>query len=1134
MRYQEQSQTEVRTMADGSITIVVDVDGKGVTTLNSQLDSLEGKSQKASGGVKDLVTSIGLVKLASVAFDVLKSSLDAAISRFDTMQKFPKVLNALGFSADESNRSVSKLSDGIDGLPTKLDDVVSTAQRMTAITGNLDKSTNATLALNNAMLASGASTNDANRGMEQYIQMLSTGKVDLQSWKTLQETMPIGLQKTAEAMGFVGKTAQRDLYDALKSGTITFDEFQNKLIELGTGTGELAKLAKLNSEGIATSFSNLKNAASKGIANIIDALNDLSKEVTNKSIAQNLDSLKGVVNATFKTITDVIRASGPVVSEFVKILGQTIDVVKPLTPALIGLAAAYGGFKILSSINSLFQGTNAVLQMAALSGETLTIVTQAHLVAQVADTNATKADVLAKGAQQGAVKLSTLLIGLLSGGISAHTVATTIATAATGAFSAALTFLTGPIGIAVVAIGALVTAAIAIWKWFNKEAEEVKNLRAEQKELISSTDELVKKNEQAVQSRKEEVDSLSATKSNYKDLISEMEMLSQKEKLSTSEKKRMGEIVEELNGKLGDLNLVYDEQSNKLSEQPAKIQAQIDAFHALDEASSAQERINEMLKQRNDNEAKLMEINIARERWNETLSQSSGNTKEAAENIQSLNEQEQALKATQGELTNEIISTASAHEESMQRASDAVESGVMQQTISYDALQGKNKEVMDALRAEYQSLEEKVGNAFDVIQQKQAISTEQMIANLQQNQQAVAEWSQNIAILAERGVDQGLLEQLRKMGPEGAAQAAALVTSSDEQLQQLNEVFRNSGETSMNAMKEGYQLGKLGVDGEIANMIPTQRETLSSQIASADFTGLGTNVTDNIKAGVENGRNQVAEATKGIVAESATQAKTEVQSSDFKGIGNAIPEGLAGGIDTGKDKPKTAVTGMTEDVIGAARKGFDTHSPSKVFHDIGGNLAEGLANGIQTAQSSAISAVQQLVSMVIQSADGLDGPMYFIGVNAMFGLANGIESGSSAALAMAQSVANAIAETMQAALDIHSPSRVMRDKVGRYIPQGVAEGIEQEANAPLKAIDSLSSMLTKRISPESALRLGNIGLASIGSQMVSNSKTSNVTNTQDNRGLFDGATFNWNNKEDIRNTMQEIAWIMQTEGARLE
>ncbi|MFP9045322.1 hypothetical protein ACLI2C_16445, partial [Enterococcus faecalis] len=82
------------------------------------------------------------------------------------------------------------------------------------------------------------------------------------------------------------------------------------------------------------------------------------------------------------------------------------------------------------------------------------------------------------------------------------------------------------------------------------------------------------------------------------------------------------------------------------------------------------------------------------------------------------------------------------------------------------------------MRSEYSSLEEKVGSAFDVIEQKQAISVDQMAANLQKNQEAVAQWGQNISTLAERHVDQGLLEQLRKMGPEGAAQAAELVNAS--------------------------------------------------------------------------------------------------------------------------------------------------------------------------------------------------------------------------------------------------------------------------------------------------------------------------------------------------------------------
>ena len=290
------------TMSDGTVSISVNVDGKDVTGLNKNLDQLEGKLTKANKSIRDMAVAVGAVKLASAAFNVLKNSVGDAVSRFDTMQKFPKVMKALGFSAEDSDKSIKKLSDGIDGLPTKLDDVVANTQQMTAITGDLDKSTDTVLALNNAFLASGASTDDANRGMQQFNQMLSTGTVDLESWKTLQETMPLALQKTAEAMGYTGKSAQRDLYAALKEGTVTFDDFQNKLIELGTGTGDLAKLAKENSLGIATSFGNLRNAVSKNLANILTKFDELVQKLSGKTIAQHIDSLKGGINSAGASI----------------------------------------------------------------------------------------------------------------------------------------------------------------------------------------------------------------------------------------------------------------------------------------------------------------------------------------------------------------------------------------------------------------------------------------------------------------------------------------------------------------------------------------------------------------------------------------------------------------------------------------------------------------------------------------------------------------------------------------------------------------------------------------------------------------------------------------------------------------
>ena len=296
-------------MADGKVVIDVVLNDGSVAKGIANIDGIGKSGERAGLGIGKMVTALGLVKVASAALGVVKSSLDGAISRFDTMQKFPKVMAALGFSSEDSSKSIKKLSDGIDGLPTKLNDVVSQTQQLTSITGDLNKSTDTVLALNNAFLASGSSAEDASRGMIQYNQMLSKGTVDMQSWRSLQETMPLGLQKTAEAMGFTGKTAQKDLYAALQDGTVTFDQFNDKLIELGTGTGMLASLAKENSFGIATSFGNLRNAVSKGMANTLNAIDKVVKALTGKSIAQNIDSLKGIINSAFSSINKSIEGS---------------------------------------------------------------------------------------------------------------------------------------------------------------------------------------------------------------------------------------------------------------------------------------------------------------------------------------------------------------------------------------------------------------------------------------------------------------------------------------------------------------------------------------------------------------------------------------------------------------------------------------------------------------------------------------------------------------------------------------------------------------------------------------------------------------------------------------------------------
>src|SRR5690606_27696199 len=200
--------------------------------------------RRAAAGIRDMVAALGLAAAGAKALQMVNSALDGAIDRYDTLTGFPAVMEQVGFSSDEAQTAIQRLSDGVQGLPTTLDSVAKTAQRIAVMTGDLDGAVETTLALNNAFIASGASVADAERGLEQYIQMLATGTVDLQSWRTLQETMGVALNDVAKAFGFAGKSAQNDLYEALKSGEITFEEFNAKLIELSNQTGGFADRAR--------------------------------------------------------------------------------------------------------------------------------------------------------------------------------------------------------------------------------------------------------------------------------------------------------------------------------------------------------------------------------------------------------------------------------------------------------------------------------------------------------------------------------------------------------------------------------------------------------------------------------------------------------------------------------------------------------------------------------------------------------------------------------------------------------------------------------------------------------------------------------------------------------------------------
>lgn len=262
--------------------------------MTSTMKKALGSCQSFGDRVKSIVAGVGITKVIGTSMNVLSSSLDGAIDRFDTMQSYPKVMKSLGFASEQSQKSVAKLNQSVQGLPTSLTDVVTTSKSLASVTGNIDKATDTTIALNHAFLASGSSSADASRGLQQYSQMLAKGTVDMQSWRTLQETMAPALTKVAKKLGIASGNTN-ELYEALQNGTISFDQLNDAMIECDTETGGFADTALEASKGVKTSMTNIKSAVQNLEQGFMSAMNNMMKSKAMGGLVDNLEKIKSKI-----------------------------------------------------------------------------------------------------------------------------------------------------------------------------------------------------------------------------------------------------------------------------------------------------------------------------------------------------------------------------------------------------------------------------------------------------------------------------------------------------------------------------------------------------------------------------------------------------------------------------------------------------------------------------------------------------------------------------------------------------------------------------------------------------------------------------------------------------------------------
>ena len=129
-------------------------------------------------------------------------------------------------------------------------------------------------------------------------------------------------------------------------------------------------------------------------------------------------------------------------------------------------------------------------------------------------------------------------------------------------------------------------------------------------------------------------------------------------------------------------------------------------------------------------------------------------------------------------------------------------------------------------------------NIFDDFQEEEEISTTKMLYNMAEQTKKVGRWANNLALLASRGMSEGLLDSLRELGPQGAAKVEAFAKMSASELKKANNLYAASASVPTSAAdklvsayaKAGYQtsLGFAeGIDPEAAADVMYQLGTTS-------------------------------------------------------------------------------------------------------------------------------------------------------------------------------------------------------------------------------------------------------------------------------------------------------------------
>lgn len=604
-----------------------------------------------------------------------------------------------------------------------------------------------------------------------------------------------------------------------------------------------------------------------------------------------------------------------------------------------------------------------------------------------------------------------------------------------------------PIGLLVTAVAALTAGMIAYSALADDSVQKTSRLTDEQKKLADSANKVSDSIKKASDNRKEEAQNIDIQKKHTQDLIRELDSYKNSSGQVVREQERAKQIVEELNTLMPDLCLYYDEQTLRLSQSTEELEKNTAALWAQAEAAAYESQMTDIMKERIQVETELAklqdEYTAAQERntaaqnaYHEALdklnSMENTMTEEYAEQLGLVTQldwarQEEAKRCSEvcgpyDELQNRLTELDEEYDivtgriddanTALEEAEGAIEGYVdttqTQLSLAEEAYLELTKTVEDAMRGQM--------SLFDEYQEAEEQHKEDLLKNMADQVEGMQSWADDMKALAERGIDEGLLQSLAAMGPQGAGYVHAFIEMTDKELAEANKLYTD-------AMK-----------------LPTET---ANEIAQT-YEEVGLQANQYMKDGFMTSVNDVAEEV----------------GSMFGTIGENAVAGTVKGIEDTMEDVNSAGQDIGDELAEGAEESLDSHSPSLRMKEIGQNAVYGLIEGIDETGQEAADASGDVADLVADAfANRADDSIFYnFGRDAVDGFIEGMESRSNAAARAARELADSITDSFKTKMKISSPSKVFE-----YFGEMTAEGFDEGFKSYLPQIENTMDSLTPQI-----------------------------------------------------------------------